>query len=440
MFTPDSYPAPVRAVLAAAQELEALDPSAATPDERAAWLAGLRQAIDCCEASFLTTLATFDAHGDGEVLHAARSTVSWLKGALHLSPSDASQRVKLAREVGHELSVTLTPLRAGLITFDQVRAISSAVRPLPDEAKQAGAEILAELATSTDAATVRGVGRQLRHAVDPDGVLRDAEQDFTRRYLHLSPLLDGMVALDGLLDAEGATSLATAVQPFLVPAGGEDIRSTPQRRADGLVALARLAMDQGLVGELGGNRPRLEIACPLPSLVGDPGATAATMPGTPGGPGLVTERQLQRIGCDASIARVLLGPDSIPVDFGRDHRLFGSQQRKALATRDGGCRFPDCDYPPALTDAHHVVSWLEGGESTVTNAGTPVPVSPPAGARMWLASHTAGQRPRRLWPVGLHRARRAAPDLKAGKESDYELVVALWSTARLGLAAVGRLF
>jgi Domain of unknown function (DUF222) len=367
VFRPDSYPDAVSDLLQAAKALEAERPTPATAEERAASLVGLRQVIDKCEAAFLATLAAFDTHGDGETLHGARSTAAWLKGALHLSPSDASQRVQLARELRHDLSVTIEPLTAGRITFDQVRAIGSALRPLPAEAREAAAQILTDLAEQSDAATVRAVGRQVRQAVDPDGALTAAEHDFNRRYLHLSPMLDGMVALDGLLDAEGATNVATALQPFLVPTGSDDSRTTSQRRADGLVDLARLATEHEKVGELGGNRPRLEVACPLPTLVGAPGAGAAIMPNTPGSPGLVTGRQLERIGCDAAVARVLLGPDSVPVDFGRDQRLFTSLQRKAMASRDGGCRFPDCHFPPALTDAHHVVGWVAGGESNLHN-------------------------------------------------------------------------
>jgi len=29
-----------------------------------------------------------------------------------------------------------------------------------------------------------------------------------------------------------------------------------------------------------------------------------------------------------------------------------------MAARDGGCRWPGCDRPPAWTEAHHVDQWL----------------------------------------------------------------------------------
>ena len=92
------------------------------------------------------------------------------------------------------------------------------------------------------------------------------QHDFSRRRLHLSPLLDGMVAVDGLLDPESAATLDAALAPFLVPAGSSDDRTTPQRRADGLVELARVAMSQTDLGLTGGTRPQLSVLCTLPAL------------------------------------------------------------------------------------------------------------------------------------------------------------------------------
>ncbi len=49
-----------------------------------------------------------------------------------------------------------------------------------------------------------------------------------------------------------------------------------------------------------------------------------------------------------------------------DHAL-GSETRDALAHRDGGCAFPACQRPPRYCHAHHLVSWLDGGETTLHN-------------------------------------------------------------------------
>jgi hypothetical protein len=65
---------------------------------------------------------------------------------------------------------------------------------------------------------------------------------------------------------------------------------------------------------------------------------------------------------------MLLSPEGIPLEFGRDQRLFSPQQRTASAIRDLGCRFPCCAFPPSFTDAHHIESWVQGRETNLDNA------------------------------------------------------------------------
>ena len=46
-------------------------------------------------------------------------------------------------------------------------------------------------------------------------------------------------------------------------------------------------------------------------------------------------------------------------------RTVNSQLRRALEARDRGCRFPGCG--ARFTEAHHVVHWQDGGETTLDN-------------------------------------------------------------------------
>jgi hypothetical protein len=173
-----------------------------------------------------------------------------------------------------------------------------------------------------------------------------------------------MVGVDGLLDPEGAATVNAALQPFLVPIEKTDDRSTSQRRADGLVDLARKAMDQGELGISGGSKPHLNVLCTFDSLAG--GGGPAELWQTPGG-GVIGAPTIQRVSCDSTLARVLMSSDSVPVDLGRTQRLFTSQLRRLMELRDGGCRFPGCGMPPAFTDGHHIEPWLAGGETKLTN-------------------------------------------------------------------------
>jgi len=70
----------------------------------------------------------------------------------------------------------------------------------------------------------------------------------------------------------------------------------------------------------------------------------------------------KRILCDSDIWRIVLDPTTgLPLDVGRAHRLVPYWMRKALYTRDRGCRWPGCSTPAPWCDAHHLHEWLRGG-------------------------------------------------------------------------------
>jgi hypothetical protein len=69
----------------------------------------------------------------------------------------------------------------------------------------------------------------------------------------------------------------------------------------------------------------------------------------------------------ALLPPILGGAPSQPLDVGRTSRVVSPAQRTALAVRDGGCVFPDCDRPLAWCEAHHVWHWLHGGPTDLDN-------------------------------------------------------------------------
>ncbi|MPZ27408.1 MAG: DUF222 domain-containing protein [Micromonosporaceae bacterium] len=74
----------------------------------------------------------------------------------------------------------------------------------------------------------------------------------------------------------------------------------------------------------------------------------------------------QRVACDADIWRIIFDPTTgTPLDVGRRHRLVPHWIRRALHTRDRGCRWPGCPTPADWTDAHHLDPWADGGETSL---------------------------------------------------------------------------
>jgi len=377
MFQP-VVPGELASLIDGVRALSDADSVPVSPAERAARLAGIRTLINASEALFTQTLETFDAGGDGEILHGAASTQAWLRGALRLAPGDASERVKMARGCRGAMREAIDAMSTGHVTYDQVRAISRAIKLVPPAAVEESVSVLTELARNSDVVAVRTAGQHLQNAVNPDGALAESNDQFERRWLTLSPLLDNVTSVSGILDPESAAMLSAALAPFLVPNGPDDFRTTPQRRADGLVELARACSDHALLPELATERPHLDVICTLDALTGvggspavnglKVGTTVAPRISVGGSDVVLTAQAVARIACDASVGRVLLSPDSLELDLGRRQRLFSMHQRRALAIRDGGCRFPGCHRQPRFTEAHHIVHWAHGGASDLANA------------------------------------------------------------------------
>ena len=118
--------------------------------------------------------------------------------------------------------------------------------------------------------------------------------------------------------------------------GVGDERSRARRLADGLVELAMHSLDHGFTTQKGATRTHLQLTASVETVKG--------LAGAPGGDlefaGAVPAATVQRLACDASIRRVLLGPDSAVIDVGR--RAAGAvgagRARCGCATRDASGR------------------------------------------------------------------------------------------------------
>ena len=65
----------------------------------------------------------------------------------------------------------------------------------------------------------------------------------------------------------------------------------------------------------------------------------------------------ERYACSEGTVPLEFDDTGQAIDVGRERRFFTSRQRIALAARDGGCAFGDCERPPAECEAHHIRHW-----------------------------------------------------------------------------------
>ncbi|HSN70122.1 MAG TPA: HNH endonuclease, partial [Steroidobacteraceae bacterium] len=70
--------------------------------------------------------------------------------------------------------------------------------------------------------------------------------------------------------------------------------------------------------------------------------------------------------CDASVVRIIEDADGEPLDVGRKTRTIPPAIRRALHSRDKGCRFPGCTHT-RFVDGHHIQHWSDGGETKLSN-------------------------------------------------------------------------
>jgi hypothetical protein len=301
----------------------------------------------------------------------AVSMKGWLLGSCRLAPAEATAIVSTGRRL-EQLPATAAAFTAGEITATHARVISRAMTPgRVAKAADAGIDlaetdrILAGLARQTAPnETAKGVARWVA-GVDPDGALDDAT-DVRRRFTMASGL-DGRVHLRGDLDAVGGEYLHAALAALMNgdrPAG--DARGHAERQADALVALARGALDGGSLPDARAERPHVRVTIDWQAL-----CAARGTPGVAGGElswaGPITPETARRLACDASVVRVITGPDGLPLDVGRAQRTATAAIRRAVEVRDGHCVFAGCDAPPEWCDVHHVMHWAFGGPTSCDN-------------------------------------------------------------------------
>ena len=252
------------------QELDQLSDTALTEDT-----IRLRQHLDGLEGQWLRRVAAVDGRGAGgaELGLEGRSTAAWLRRRLRMSTGAARSAVRTARALFRgSMPATAAALCAGEISLAHATTVADGTHDLPDHVQLDAEPVLLETARRVDPPRLRQAVAHLCQVADPEGADRARDRRRDRRGLWLSPTWDGMVAVDGLLEAEAGSILRTALEPLSRPANASDDRKGGQRTADALTELARRALEGGGLPKAGGVRPQLLVTMDLDSLLGHPGA------------------------------------------------------------------------------------------------------------------------------------------------------------------------
>ncbi len=208
-----------------------------------------------------------------------------------------------------------------------------------------------------------------RDLIDLTGIKARQMDLHDRAGLRMFPRPDGMLHLVADVDPEGAALLTAALDPLTSPRHGgprfvdgtakiraqaivNDPRTTARIALDGLLHLIQLGLevDPDVIPRR--FRPVVKVLTTEKALRHRDGF------------GIVEDsnerlsvQTCERLLCDGDAVELIISPEGQPLNLGRTRRLFSSGQREALAARDGGCLWPQCQLPPSWSEAHHIEGW-----------------------------------------------------------------------------------
>lgn len=290
------------------------------------------------------------------------------------------RRLRTARALVSDRQATLEALHAGDISPDHADVIVRVIDLLPVNPSlrdKAEALLLVE-ARRLDATDLRTTGERLLEVLDPEGVAKRDEKALSRdeRSAHLNRFLNikedglGGVRIRGRGTVEDAAVIKAALSALSAPLpstdpecgeGTRDPRDHGARTWDAMVEACQRLLDAEVLPESHGAKPRVTITIDYDALRSGLG-TGVLDTGES-----LSASAVRKLCCDADVIPAVLGGDGEVLDVGRQMRLACQAIWRALVLRDRHCRFPGCRRPPIACDAHHVVHWIDGGETSEKN-------------------------------------------------------------------------
>ena len=326
-------------------------------------------------AEIAVAVASFAASGafgvDGSV-----SMASWMRHHLRMAQPDASQWLREGRFL-RAFEPVMDAAVSGVLSAGQVAALAKAVTPATSELFAEHAAGLVATITPLPVADVQTVCAAWRS--NAEALVDTPEPKIPERSLKSVSLDDGTIMGSFVLDPSGAVQWEQALGTAKEWSAGDD-QTVSMRDADALVDI--LAFFNANHAKKGTPRHRPHIELHLNTCTGDEtdptdqtrlhgeylndlNIYARKHAFTKRGK-LLSECATNQHLCDCVIHRVLHRGSAI-LDYGRATRTIPNNLFRAVACRDGGCRFPGCDRPVNWTQGHHIQHWRNGGPTALQN-------------------------------------------------------------------------
>ncbi len=261
--------------------------------------------------------------------------------------------------------VVLTPDQADAI----VTTLEKAPPSVPGELLRVAEEQMIEAARHLSPDELLAFGREVLARLDTDGP-EPAENDAAAKETLSLRRAEGGVKFSGFLAGENGELLRTQInrlaKPHRTVDGELDPRPPDKRYADALTMILNAAAGNTPRTDESGDSngpgvPHITITIDLEDLRN---ATSEAVGELVYGDNL-SAAAVRRLACDAAIIPLVLGSDSEPLDVGMEQRYVTRAIRRALNKRDKGCVV--CKAPPWQCHAHHLIHWVDGGPTSITN-------------------------------------------------------------------------
>ena len=294
---------------------------------------------------------------------------SWLRSHARLSDAAARRLIEIGRACEFLPEVQRT-FAAGELTAEQVAVIAPITAPQRREQAAEQEVDLPDVESALVGVATSMPHRRLQEAtghylslLEPDGEEPDPTDG---RSFTMSRVLGGTFVGSFVLDELGGERVATAIESISAAARcAGDSRTAAQRRGDALVQLCDLALASGQLPVLRTVKPHVIVTVAADDLADPaPGSDAART----GMGATISAAQARWAACDANVTRIVLNPAGLPLDLSRSQRVVPPHIRRAVEERDRACVFAGCEAPAWFCDVHHLVEWINGGETSLDNS------------------------------------------------------------------------
>jgi len=324
-----------------------------------------------------------------------RDCAQWMDRTLGICRITALEQLRVARAL-QDLAVIESLFALGKLSWSKVRELTRVADPACEQ------ELVAAALELSASETV-DLCQRWHHGDTDTGDPEDTEaaralQAFQKRSLtsrrrdacttritldlphdRAAEFLKALEAQEDVLKADQMVEESSDAEPAseAVFKPASEPATARQLRADAAVLMSARSLAHLGEAVASADRYRVFVNVDARVLAGDPMLDAGVRSGTPPGElpperpciagyGPIAAATARRLASQARLTVISTDEEGDVVATGRDTRLFSPSAIRAITARDRCCQMPGCTRTRWL-QAHHVIPWSAGGETTIAN-------------------------------------------------------------------------